>query len=188
MPGERPLAVRAFHAALRILCSAKTSQRIPALADDLGCVPNPSYPHPMTTQIDARGPRFGAAITTAVLAVAVAVGPNAVGTVLIAWQLVSFGLGAFVGLGAQPYGLLYARFVKPRLAGPTPLEPSAPPRFAQTVGFAFALVALVGALTGQWMVYAVAASLALAAAFLNAVFAFCLGCEMYLLIQRLRSR
>ena len=137
--------------------------------------------------IDARGPRFGAAITTVVLALAVILGPSVAGTVLIAWQAIAFGLGSIVGLSAQPYGRLYSKFVKPRLSGPVPLEDPAPPRFAQGVGLAFAVVALAGSLTGQDAVYTVAASFALAAAFLNAVFAFCLGCEMYLLIKRVTA-
>ena len=137
--------------------------------------------------IDARGPRFGAAITTVVLALAVALGPGIAGTVLIAWQTIAFGLGAIVGLQAQPYGRIYAKFVKPRLTGPTPLEDAAPPRFAQAVGFGFAVVALIGALAGQSAVFTIAGSLALAAAFLNAAFAFCLGCEIYLLAKRVSA-
>lgn len=139
-------------------------------------------------QIDARGPRFGAAITTVVLAAAVAVGPNALGTTLIAIQTLAFGLGALAGLHAQPYGLLFKYFVKPRLSGPVPLEDAAPPRFAQAVGLGFALVALVGAITGATLVFTIAAAFALAAAFLNAAFAFCLGCEMYLLGKRVLVR
>lgn len=134
--------------------------------------------------IDARGPRFGAALTTAVLAIAVIAGPGTVGTALMAWQVVVFALGAIVGLHAQPYGRIYAKFVRPRLSGPVPLEDPAPPRFAQAVGLGFALVALIGALAGQVAVFTIAGSIALAAAFLNAAFAFCLGCEMYLLLKR----
>lgn len=140
------------------------------------------------TTVDARGPRFGAALTTAVLALAVIAGPGTVGTALMAWQVLAFGLGAVVGLHAQPYGRLYARFVRPRLSGPVPLEDPAPPRFAQAVGLGFALIALIGALAGQGAVFTIAASFALAAAFLNAAFAFCLGCEMYLLMQRAARR
>lgn len=142
----------------------------------------------MTTQIDARGPRFGAAITTVVLAVAVVSGPNAIGVGLIGWQTLAFALGALAGPPLQPYAILFSRFVKPRLTGPVPLEDAAPPRFAQGVGLAFAAVALVGAAAGSWSVFTAAAALALGAAFLNAAFAFCLGCEMYLLIARLRAR
>lgn len=139
-------------------------------------------------QIDARGPRFGAAVTTVVLAAAVAVGPNAVGITLITIQTLAFALGAIAGLQAQPYGLIFKYVLKPRLSGPTPLEDAAPPRFAQAVGLGFAVVALIGALTDASLVFTVAASFALAAAFLNAAFAFCLGCEMYLLGKRLAAR
>ena len=64
-------------------------------------------------------------------------------------------------------------------------EDAAPPRFAQAVGLAFAVVGLVGFLLGADLVGLVATGFALAAALLNAVFGFCLGCEMYLLLKRL---
>ena len=139
-------------------------------------------------QIDARGPRFGAGITTVVLALAVIAGPHALGTTIMAWQAMVFGLGSVVGLQAQPYGRIYTALVKPRLSGPVPLEAPEPPRFAQTVGLVFALVALLGSLAGSPALFTAAAALALAAAFLNAAFDYCLGCETYLLIQRLRQR
>ena len=140
-----------------------------------------------TTQIDARGPRFGAAVTTLVLAAAVLAGPGPLGTTLIAAQAIVFGLGAFVGLHAQPYGRIFAAWVKPRLHGPAPVEDAAPPRFAQLVGFIFAAVALVGALLEIPGLFTAAAAIALAAAFLNAAFAFCLGCEVFLLAKRLAA-
>ena len=52
------------------------------------------------------------------------------------------------------------------------------------MGLGFALVALVGRLAGAPLVAYIAVGFALAAAFLNAVFNFCLGCEMYLLGRR----
>ena len=139
-------------------------------------------------QVDPRGPRFGATLTTVVLAVALVLVGTTAGTVLIAWQALVFALGAFVGLNAQPYGWLFRRLVRPRLAPPSELEDAAPPRFAQLVGFVFAAVALVAAVTGVTIVATVAVALALAAAFLNAAFGFCLGCEMYLLGRRLTTR
>lgn len=139
-------------------------------------------------QVDPRGPRFGAAVTTVVLALALVLVGTTAGTVLVAWQALVFALGAFVGLNAQPYGWLFRRFVRPRLAPPAELEDAAPPRFAQAVGFAFAAVALVAAILGASVVATIAIALALAAAFLNAAFGFCLGCEMYLLGARLARR
>lgn len=143
----------------------------------------------MTKQnlIDPRGPRFGAAITTIVLAAALATTPSSLATILIATQAVVFGLGAFVGLGAQPYGVIYRTFVRPRLAPPANLEASQPPQFAQLVGFVFAAVALIGALIGATALSQIAVAGALAAAFLNAAFGYCLGCEMYLIGKRIIS-
>ena len=139
-------------------------------------------------QVDPRGPRFGAAITTVVLALALVLVGTTAGTVLVAWQTLVFGLGAIVGLHAQPYGIVFRRLVRPRLAPPAELEDAAPPRFAQAVGLVFLVVALVASLTGVTVVATVAIAFALAAAFLNAAFGFCLGCEMFLLGKRLAHR
>ena len=88
----------------------------------------------------------------------------------------------------QPYGVLYRRLVQPRLGPPADTEDAAPPRFAQLVGFGFAAVALLAWAVGWTAAGYVAVSAALAAAFLNAAFGFCLGCEVYLLLRRLRPR
>jgi hypothetical protein len=52
----------------------------------------------------------------------------------------------------------------------------------------FALVAIAGALFGIDALVIGAVAMALAAAFLNAAFNFCLGCEIYLLLLRARSK
>jgi hypothetical protein len=139
-------------------------------------------------RVDPRGPRFGAALTTVVLALALILVGSQLGLVLLAWQTLVFALGAIVGLQAQPYGWLFRTVVRPRLDPPTELEDSRPPRFAQAVGLVFAVVALVASLAGADVVASVAIALALLASFLNAAFAFCLGCEMYLWLVRLRHR
>ncbi|MFJ3864772.1 DUF4395 domain-containing protein [Streptomyces nigra] len=134
--------------------------------------------------IDVRGPRFGAAVTTVVLAVVLVTGS----AWLLAWQTLTFALGAAGGVGRSPYGVLFRRVVRPRLGPPTAFEAPEPPRFAQAVGLVFAVVGLVGYTLGaQWLGLA-ATGAALAAAFLNAVFGYCLGCEMYLLVRRLTVR
>lgn len=135
-------------------------------------------------QIDARGPRFGAAVSAVVLALAISLGVGPAATVLLGLQTLAFGLGAIVGLQAQPYGLVYARVVRPRLNGPIPLEDARPPRFAQAVGFGCASLAFAGVLTGSSVLFTAFATLAFVAAFLNAAFGFCLGCEVYLLVKR----
>jgi hypothetical protein len=141
----------------------------------------------MSKQIDPRGPRFGAAITTVVLAVILLTIPSNIALVLLGIQTIVFALGAFVGLHAQPYGILYRKLVAPKLGKPTALEAVEPPQFAQFVGFLFAATGLIALLLGAEVVATIAVSFALGAAFLNAAFNFCLGCEMYLIGKRIFS-
>ncbi|MFJ9152473.1 DUF4395 domain-containing protein [Streptomyces sp. NPDC102270] len=134
--------------------------------------------------IDARGPRFGAAVTTVVLAAVLITG----NVWLLAWQTLAFALGAAGGVGRSPYGWLFRGVVRPRIGPPTEFEAPEPPRFAQAVGLAFAALGLVGhGLGPEWLGLA-ATGAALAAAFLNATFGYCLGCEMYLLVRRVTVR
>ncbi len=141
----------------------------------------------MSTQskIDPRGQRFAAALTTVVLAVVLLAAPSAVAVALLAVQAVLFAAGAFAGPASTPYALLFKTLVRPRLGAPTELEDAAPPRFAQAVGLAFAVVALAGYLSGATLLGAIATGFALGAAFLNAAFGFCLGCEVYLVVRRI---
>jgi hypothetical protein len=134
--------------------------------------------------IDARGPRFSATITTLVLATAL-VTHNV--WVLVAQGLV-FLIGATRGPQFTPYGLLFKNLIKPRLSKIAPTEDVRPPKFAQAVGLAFALVGIFGVVVDRSLIFAGATSLALAAAFLNAAFNYCLGCEMYLLIVRFTNK
>ena len=138
----------------------------------------------ITTVIDARGPRFGAAITTVVLAAALATG----NVWFIVVQALVFAIGAFKGPQFTPYAFVYKTIVKPRLKGEVPTEEVKPPQFAQKVGLLFAIVAIVGAATGVELLFTIAVAGALGAAFLNAAFNFCLGCEIYLLLLRAGSK
>jgi len=133
--------------------------------------------------IDARGPRWSAVLTSIVLIIALATRSP----IVIALQLVQFGIGAFAGPPRSPYAWLYKRFVQPRLSKEFDSEEVKPPQFAQLVGFVFALIALIGALTDTWPLFTVATGFALFAAFLNAAFGYCLGCKVYLLGVRFRS-
>ena len=136
------------------------------------------------TLIDARGPRFGAVLTTVVLALALVTHS----AVLIALQLIVFAIGAFNSPSKSPYAFLYKKFVKPRLRGDVPVEDVRPPKFAQLVGFLFTVVAIAGSIFGSQGLFTVAVALCLAASFLNAAFNFCLGCQIYLLFTRLTHR
>ena len=134
-------------------------------------------------EIDARGPRFSAVLTTVVLAIALVTGSIWVA----AFQAVVFAIGALKGPQFTPYAFIYRSFIKPRLKSPLRTEDVRPPKFAQAIGLAFALVAVIGAVAGSSAVFSIAIGAALAAAFLNAAFDFCLGCQVYLLLARLRS-
>lgn len=136
------------------------------------------------TLIDARGPRFGAAITTVVFA-ATLVTHN---TWFIVVQAVVFAIGAFKGPQYTPYAFIYKVLIKPRLSTNFEKEDVRPPQFAQSVGLLFTLVAIAGAIFGVNAVVIGAVAMALGAAFLNAAFNFCLGCEIYLLLLRARKR
>jgi hypothetical protein len=135
--------------------------------------------------IDPRGARFGAAITAAVLAVVLITAS----AWLLAAQVIVFAIGALAGLRYAPYGVVFRRLIRPRLGPPARTEPEAPPRFAQGVGMVIAGVGVICYATGATPAGIVFTALALAAAFLNAAFDLCLGCHMYLFIQRnLRTR
>lgn len=138
--------------------------------------------------IDVRGPRFAASLTTLVLAVALTVrGP--VGIALVAWQTLTFAVAALAGLKWSVYGNLF-RYIKHRFRlGPPPeTEAEAPPRFAQTCGLVFTGGGLVAFLVGATAVGWVLVAVVLALAALLALTGICVGCELYLLGQRLRHR
>ena len=132
-------------------------------------------------QIDPRGSRFGALITTGVLIVVLITSS----AWLLAAQAVVFAIGAIFGLRYAPYGLIFRALIRPRLGPPKELEDEAPPRFAQGVGLLMAVIGVIGYATGLTPLGIVASAMALIAAFLNGAFGLCLGCELYLLIRRI---
>ena len=134
--------------------------------------------------IDPRGPQFNAAVTMGVLVVILATAGGVVGTVVTAVQTALFIWGAAAGVTRTPHAEVFRSAVRPRLSSPDHLEDPAPPRFAQAVGAVFTGVALIAFLAGAITVGEIAIGLALVAATLNAVFRFCLGCELYLIIKR----
>lgn len=145
--------------------------------------------HPEPAGIDPRGPRFTAGITAVLLLIVAVLGFG--GADLAAWVLLAalaalFAWGAFAGVRRHPFGLLFKRFVRPRLSPPDELEDPRPPTFAQGVGFAVTVVGVLLGAIGLPLAVPIAASLAFVAAFLNAVFGYCLGCQLYLLLVRAR--
>jgi hypothetical protein len=131
-------------------------------------------------RIDPRGPRFAAALSAAVLVAVLVTGSPW----LLTAQAVVFATGAVLGMRYAPYGLVYRLLVRPHLGPPAELEDAAPPRFAQGVGMVISAVGAAGYAAGLGPLGMAAAAAALAAAFLNAAFGLCLGCEMYVLIRR----
>ncbi|BDZ66069.1 DUF4395 domain-containing protein [Agromyces mangrovi Wang et al. 2018] len=139
--------------------------------------------------IDPRGPRFGAAVTSVLLLTVVVLdlaGASLAALLLLAALVALFAWGAFAGIRRHPWGALFKRFVRPRLAPPAETEDPRPPTFAQGVGFAVTGAGLVLALLGVDGAVWISASIAFVAAFLNAAFDFCLGCRMYALLVRAR--
>lgn len=138
--------------------------------------------------VDVRGPRFAAWVTTAVLAAVILLSVVSIpaATALLAVQALAFAIGAARGPRSHPYGLLYSKLVAPRLGPVTEREPVPPLRFAQLVGLVFALVGLIGFISGSPTSGITATAFALFAAFLNAAFGICLGCKLYPLATRLR--
>jgi hypothetical protein len=137
--------------------------------------------------IDPRSPRFGAGITAVLLLVDIFLaltGATIAAAVLLLVIALLFAWGAFAGVRRHPYGVLYRVAVRPRLAPPTELEDPAPPTFAQGVGLVVTGLGLVVFAFGVPAALPIAAALAFVAAFLNAVFGYCLGCQIYLLLVR----
>lgn len=139
-------------------------------------------------QVDVRGPRFVAWVTTAVLIVALLVSTASVpvAAVILGLQTVVFAVGAALGPRRHPYGTVFAALIAPRLGPVTEREPVAPLKFAQLVGFVFAAVGTAGFALGAPLVGLIATGFALFAAFLNAAFGICLGCQIYPLVARFR--
>ncbi|MGW0248115.1 DUF4395 domain-containing protein [Nocardia goodfellowii] len=138
--------------------------------------------------VDVRGPRFAAWLTSTVLVLVLvlAVVSPAAAAVVIGAQAIVFALGARNGPQRSPYGRIYAAVIAPRNGPVTETEPVAPLRFAQLLGLVFSAVSLLGFLAGSTVVGGVFAGFALFAAFLNAAFGICLGCQIYPLVTRLR--
>lgn len=148
---------------------------------------NPSTARPRATGVDPRSPRFGAAITAILLLIDLFLaltGATVAAAVLLLLIALLFAWGAFAGVRRHPYGLLYRVAVRPRLAAPTELEDPAPPTFAQAVGLVVTGLGLLLFVLGVPAALPIAAALAFLAAFLNAAFGYCLGCQIYLLLVR----
>jgi hypothetical protein len=134
--------------------------------------------------IDPRGPRVGASITAVLLAAVVLLGASPAGLWLLTFVMLSFLLGTLRGSEGSWQGLLFKKFIRPRLGPPGEMEDRRPPRFAQGVGLFVTAVGVILGLFGVLPAVPIAAAVAFVAAALNAVVGLCLGCELYLLMRR----
>jgi hypothetical protein len=146
--------------------------------------PSAGTPKPVLAGIDPRGPRFGAAITATLLAITLLLGTGPAATTLLSVVTLLFVLGVARGVQGTLQALAFRAWVRPRLAPPSELEDPRPPRFAQLVGLLVVGTGLLLAALGFSAGVQIAAAVALVAAFLNAAFGLCLGCELYLLQRR----
>jgi hypothetical protein len=139
--------------------------------------------------IDPRGPRFGAAITSVlmVLVIYLSLDPETITISLgiLSFSVAMFVIGTAVGPAKHPYSYVFKYLVRPALKPPTALENPTPVHFAQFVGLIVTGTGLALHLLGVTYALPVAAAAAFTAAFLNAVFAYCLGCQMYLGLKRI---
>jgi hypothetical protein len=139
----------------------------------------------MSQMIDPRAPRVGAGITSVIALVGFADGFSAFGLISQALTVVLFVLFVWSVFfpKTHPYGFIF-QLIRKRIGEPNELEDARPPRFAQQVGLGFATLGIVGLILGSQLVVGIALAFIFIAAFLNAFFNFCLGCQMYLLLKR----
>jgi hypothetical protein len=146
--------------------------------------------------IDPRGPRFAAGVVAVLFLIVIALAlvggtPASLAErvvqpafLLSVFNALVFAWGAFAGVRRHPYGWFFRRVIRPRLAPPVELEDPAPPTFAQGVGLIVTIVGIVLHVVGVPFALVVAGAAAFVAAFLNSVFGYCLGCQIYLLLAR----
>jgi len=139
-------------------------------------------------QVDVRGPRFAAWVTTVVLIITLVVsGVSApAAAIILGVQAIVFAIGAVGGPRRHPYGLVFAKVIAPRLGPVREREPVPPLKFAQLVGLVFAAIGTTGFGVGIPLIGLIATAAALVAAFLNAAFGICLGCRLYPFVVHLK--
>ena len=107
-----------------------------------------------------------------------------------ATAVIAYGFVARVltGPSLSPLGQLVTRVVTPRLDLAERPVPGPPKRFAQGIGVAFSVTALILTILGAWTAAEVVLGLLGAAAFLEAAFGFCLGCKIFAVAHARRHR
>lgn len=140
-------------------------------------------------QLDPRGPRFGAGISSILmlLVIYLSLDPatEQVALTVMGFAVLMFTFGSLLGPAKHPYSYLYKYTLRRFLKAPAYLEPATPVHFAQVIGLVITGLGLTLGLLGTPFALPIAAAAAFMAAFVNAVFAYCIGCQMYLGLKRL---
>ena len=136
--------------------------------------------------VDPRQPRFGQAITGAVLLFGFVLDVPAVlpaiGAILAAASLFGPRANVYAHLFRGAKRLL-------RMGPPRELEESGPPRFANTLGFIVLGIATIAHYGLQTPAVAWGLGLLVSAlALLSAITGLCVGCELYVVARRLLTR
>jgi hypothetical protein len=103
-------------------------------------------------------------------------------TVVIAYGFVARVL---TGPTLSPLGQFVTRVVTPRLGLRERPVAGPPKRFAQGIGVAFSLSALILAVVGSWTAAEVVLGLLATAAFLESALGLCLGCKAFAVLMRI---
>lgn len=145
-------------------------------------MPRTADPYRDTDVIDSRAPRINQIVVGLVTLIAIVTGW---------WPLV--GLMALQLIVGLTFGrewclacVLYFEVIQPRF-GEGPIEDSRPPRFANIIGAIFLTSSTVAFAFGATTVGLILAGMVAALAFLAASTGFCVGCEIYRILARVRG-
>ena len=134
------------------------------------------FPNPVNEKV---------ARTVAGLVVVLTMAVLALQSAWLLWALaLGFWLRVLFGPRVSPFALLASRVIAPRLGAPK-LVPGPPKRFAQSIGAALSTGALVAYYVGAPTLSWVLVGMITIAAFLESVFAICLGCLIFGQLQRI---
>ena len=118
------------------------------------------------------------------LAVVTIVVPSPARIWLAGALVVGFALRVAGGPRYSPFGRLSVHVLAPRVSAEPKLVSGSPKRFAQTIGLVVSGTAFVLSLLGYGLAAQLATGVLIAAATLEAVFGFCLGCTIFGFLQR----
>ena len=138
--------------------------------------------------VDSNLPRGKAAFHAFLPALAFLIGGRA-GVLIVAATGLAMSASVLLGPRFSVFGQLFQKVIRPALRiGEGKKEAVAPHRFAEAIGAVFLIaasiaLALGASLVGSFLTLAVAALAAL-----NWLAGICVGCQMYLLFQRFKTR